>query len=79
MAVGAPPGFEGQLLYIRADLLRAYAADRILVQVAWGERECRFDDYRSLPGWYAAIVQRHGNVWRRVAAGRPGALAQVVP
>jgi hypothetical protein len=34
----APAGFTGYLLYLRADLVRSYAAGRAIVTFAWGER-----------------------------------------
>ncbi len=34
----APAGFDGQVLYVREDLLKQYAADRRLVWWVWGER-----------------------------------------
>ena len=38
MSFTAPEGFNGDLLYVREDLVKAYAADRAVVMFGWGER-----------------------------------------
>lgn len=66
LAMQAPEGHEGRLLYVRRDLLESFADGRRLVQVAWGEREHRFDKYWDPPAWLRGIHQEHAHLWRRV-------------
>ncbi len=61
----APDGFGGQLLYIREDLIREYASDRSLVQVAWGERRVLFG-WNNRPDWFAETAE-NADVWRRIS------------
>jgi hypothetical protein len=66
LTMAAPEGYEGRLLYVRRDVLGDFAEGRRLVQVAWGEREHRFDRYFDPPDWLRAIYQEHANLWRRI-------------
>jgi hypothetical protein len=61
----APPHFEGKLLYIRRELLAAYAAGRRLVQIAWGEREVDLD-WANPPEWLIELRMDHADLWRRI-------------
>lgn len=64
IAVGAPAGFSGHLLYIREDVLRAYADNRAIVFFGWGERQLR-STYPAQPsGMELTVYQKHQNVWR---------------
>jgi len=63
---GAPAGFTGHLLYVRADLVRSYAAGRAIVTFAWGERRLQLtwpeDPSRAAQNAYRS----RANVWRVV-------------
>lgn len=60
----APSGFTGQLLYLRADLVRSYAAGRAIVTFAWGERRLQLiwpeEPTRAAQNAYSS----RANVWR---------------
>jgi hypothetical protein len=62
----APAGFTGYLLYLRADLVRSYAAGRAIVTFAWGERRLQVawpeDPSRAEQNAYGSGA----NVWRVV-------------
>ncbi|EUA27791.1 MULTISPECIES: hypothetical protein [Mycobacterium] len=62
----APSGFEGELLYLRADLVQSYAADRAIVTFGWGERQLHLDWHRRLPVSLQRLYQAYENVWRTV-------------
>lgn len=67
LTLSAPDGWEGRLLYLRSELVAAYADDRRLVQLAWGERQAIADWSRGpdrLPDWMRAMG--HRNLWRRI-------------
>lgn len=66
LAMQAPEGHGGRLLYVRRDLLESFADGRRLVQVAWGEREYRLDTYWDPPAWLRGILQERAHLWRRV-------------
>ncbi|WP_437336605.1 NACHT domain-containing protein [Sorangium sp. So ce394] len=58
-------GLEGDILYIREDLLRQYVSDRTIVWFAFGERELR--PYpRSPPEWLMGAQRQQSNAWRVV-------------
>jgi len=61
----APDDFVGDLLYIREDVLAAYAAGRPLVQVVWGERRVRFERHGHPP--WLRDVGPHADLWRCIA------------
>jgi hypothetical protein len=68
IAVGAPDGFSGHLLYIREDVLRAYPDNRAIVFFGWGERQLR-PTYPDQPsGVELTAYQKHQNVWRVIEA-----------
>ncbi len=58
-------GLEGDVLYIREDLLRQYVDDRALIWIAFGERELR--PYPpSPPQWLVDAQQQRLNSWCEV-------------
>jgi hypothetical protein len=58
-------GFEGELLYIREDLLHQYVDDRSIIWFAFGEREL-LPYPPSPPQWFTAVRQSDANSWRQV-------------
>jgi hypothetical protein len=70
VSVTAPDGDNGgQLLYLREDLIRAYADDegRAFVWFVWGERQIVREMWH-LDDKLAAIYAKHANVHRRVVS-----------
>ena len=63
------PPWEGQMLYVRGDLMAQYLAERDcrLVWIAWGEREFINPAIGSIPDEHVDIYRSHANVYRRVA------------
>ncbi len=58
-------GLEGDVLYVREDLLRHYIGDRAVVWFAFGERELR--PYPpSPPQWLLDAQRQHVNAWGEV-------------
>lgn len=55
----------GQVLFLRRDLIAAFAGDRRIVQVAWGEREVTVE-WSAVPQWVRAAQQAHEHVWREI-------------
>jgi hypothetical protein len=64
--LSAPSDFTGDLLYLRADLVRRYAGDRAIVTFCWGERQTQFDWNRRLPESLQTLYGAHENVWRKI-------------
>ncbi|MEV5177095.1 hypothetical protein AB0L10_39905 [Streptomyces flaveolus] len=62
----APSGYKGQLLYLRADLLRRYAAGRAIVTVCWGERAIKTAWPDRPSGALRKLYQTHQNIWRHI-------------
>ncbi|MFK0048630.1 hypothetical protein ACIQU4_31970 [Streptomyces sp. NPDC090741] len=66
--------WRGNLLFLRRDLVESFAADRRIMQVAWGEREVAVD-WHAPPPWVRAAQRAYTNVWRHVrlleSAGPP--------
>lgn len=60
----APTGFTGYLLYLRADLVQAYAAGRAIVTFAWGERRLQVTWPEDQPRAAQNAYRSHTNVWR---------------
>lgn len=54
--------WRGQLLFIRRDLVVEFAADRRIVQIAWGDREVTVE-WSSVPDWVREVHQSHQNRW----------------
>lgn len=61
---GPPEGFAGYLLYVREDLVKAFARGRAVVTLGWGERETRFSPSGKVPERLLKVYQAGGNVWR---------------
>lgn len=59
------PPWRGQLLFIRRDLIVAFAAHRRVVQVAWGEREITIE-WNAVPESVRETHEQHANLWRDV-------------
>lgn len=64
MSFTAPPGFNGHLLYIREDIVKAYAGDRTVVTFGWGERQINVAWPDEMPEPLLEVYRTHGNVWR---------------
>ncbi|MDG5808550.1 hypothetical protein P9869_39080 [Streptomyces ossamyceticus] len=64
-SLAAPAGFSGGLLYLRADLLRRYAAGRAIVTFCWGERQIKAVWPERPSGALQAIYQAYQNIWRQ--------------
>lgn len=62
----APDGFDGQLLFLRQDLVAEYAAGRAVVTFGWGERETQFAWPEEPSDQVRAIYRSGANVWRRI-------------
>jgi hypothetical protein len=63
-------GLEGELLYIREDLLQQYVDNRAIIWFAFGERELR--PYPpSPPQWLVAVQQQQANSWHQVFGFTP--------
>ena len=65
VSLEAPEGFDGNLLYVREDLLRRYAGRRQIILFAWGERQLFPYNFRE-PDWYAKCCQQGSNIWRKI-------------
>ncbi len=58
-------GLDGNVLYVREDLLRQYMGERAVVWLTFGERELR--PYPpSPPQWLVDTQRQQGNAWREV-------------
>jgi hypothetical protein len=65
ITLGGVDGLEGDVVYVREDLLRQYVGDRVVVWFAFGERELR--PYpSSLPEWLVDAHRRQANAWHVV-------------
>ncbi|MFD6455868.1 hypothetical protein ACFWF3_34320, partial [Nocardia sp. NPDC060220] len=60
----APAGFQGNLLYVREDIVRMFAQDRALITFSWGERQISISGPRDMPERIRVIYQSHKNIWR---------------
>jgi len=68
-SLGPPVGFEGRLVYLRADLLERYSreTDTELGWVIWGERELGVD-WDDPPEWYRPLRLANEDQHRRVVS-----------
>lgn len=70
ISVGPPKGFneDGNILYLREDLLRAYAERRQcrFLWTIWGERNLTNFGFGNYPDWSKEIYRRYGHIWRDV-------------
>lgn len=76
MSFTAPPGFKGHLLYVREDVVKAYAGNRTVVTFGWGERQIHAAWSEEIPEPLLKVYRAYRNVWRRhriVAEGQRGA------
>ena len=64
MSFAAPEGFSGNLLYVREDVVKAYAGQRAVVTVGWGERQIHAAWPESVPDRLLTVYRAHRNIWR---------------
>jgi hypothetical protein len=57
--------WQGNLLFVRRDLVADFAGDRKVVQVAWGERVVNAER-GALPAWMSSLYESYDYVWRDV-------------
>ena len=60
-----PTGFSGHILFLREDLVRDYAAGRVLIWFARGERWL-FETIKDMPQWLSDVRQNQQDLWRLV-------------
>lgn len=60
----APAGFNGDLLYVREDIVKAYAGDRTVVTFGWGERQIHAAWPEEIPDRLRKVYRAHRNIWR---------------
>lgn len=66
----APAGLNGNLLYLREDLVHKYAAGRELIWFIWGERELKSESYLDTrPDWQVKIWSEGEDIWRYICRG----------
>jgi len=65
--LAAPAGYEGRLLYLRADLLERYTreTDTEMGWMIWGERQLGID-WHDPPEWYRQLRQANEDRHRRI-------------
>ncbi len=59
------PPWRGQLLFVRRELVVAFAGPRRIVQIGWGEREITVE-WAAVPAWVQDAHMQHENLWRDV-------------
>src|SRR5262249_8238835 len=62
----APTSFEGDLIFLRQDLLARHANGRHLIQIAWGERELDLIGGQH-PEWMQAVFDERADAWRAIS------------
>ncbi|WP_124778846.1 MULTISPECIES: hypothetical protein [Micromonospora] len=65
LTFSAPSRFEGDLLYIREDILNSYAAGRALIGFFWGER-LPTPYPHDQPQWLQEARELNAEVWRHL-------------
>jgi hypothetical protein len=55
--------WTGRLLFVRRDLVVAFAGERRILQVGWGERALAVG-WGTGPSWLREVHQRYEHVWR---------------
>ena len=73
MSYTSPEGFDGHLLYVREDVVKAYAGDRTVVTFGWGERHIHTMWPAEIPERLRGVYRAYRNNWRIhriVAEGR---------
>jgi hypothetical protein len=70
ITLGGVDGLEGDVVYVREDLLRQYVGDRVVVWFAFGERELR--PYPPSPlQWLIDAQRNEANAWHQVLTEMP--------
>lgn len=70
ITLGGVDGLEGDVVYVREDLLRQYVGDRVIVWFAFGERELR--PYPpSPPEWLVDAQRKEESAWHQVLTEIP--------
>ncbi|WP_206473964.1 NACHT domain-containing NTPase [Dietzia sp. KRD202] len=64
MSFTAPDGFTGHLLYIREDVVKAYAGQRTVVTLGWGEREIHTSWPEKVTERLLEVYRANLNTWR---------------
>jgi len=64
MSFTAPEGLNGDLLYVREDIVRAYAGDRSIVTFGWGERQIHAAWPEEIPDRLLKVYRAYRNIWR---------------
>lgn len=64
MSFTAPQGFDGHLLYVREDIVKAYAGDRAVVTFGWGERQIHAAWNNEIPERLLTVYRAYRNIWR---------------
>ncbi len=64
MSFTAPEGFNGHLLYVREDIVKAYVGDRTVVTFGWGERQIHAAWPEEIPERLRKVYRAYGNIWR---------------
>jgi len=57
--------WQGQLLFLRRDLVVEFAGERRIVQVGWGEREVTVE-WSAVPDWVRETHESYEHVWRDI-------------
>jgi hypothetical protein len=57
--------WRGHLLFLRRDLVIAFANGRRILRAAWGEREVTVD-WSSVPPWIQAVHENYQHIWRDI-------------
>jgi hypothetical protein len=68
LSLSAPPGFNGDLLYLREDLVHRYANGRRLIWFVWGERQLDPFPHQTI-GWLVQAQENGLDVWRYIRKG----------
>lgn len=77
MSFTAPEGFNGHLLYVREDLVKAFTGDRTVVTFGWGERQVHAAWPEKIPDRLRKVYRAYRNIWRThrvVAEGKAEAV-----
>ncbi|WP_125778404.1 NACHT domain-containing protein [Antribacter gilvus] len=64
MSFTAPEGFNGHLLYVREDVVKAYAGNRTVVTFGWGERQIHTARRAQVPKQLLTVYGAYRNIWR---------------
>ncbi len=64
-SIKAPEGYNGDLFYVREDILMRYKGNRDAVTFCWGEKEIRKSRY-EIEEWQRELARSYKNIWRQV-------------